>query len=154
MHTKVKLQNPYQFSIVPLIIFAIIIVIYGINMLCKKRKKNISENSTYIPKKFKNIQSIKQKHIYKLLKIENDYKNNKIQLRIAYQLISEDVRMFVFEVTDVTTQNFSLEEIKKANMPKLYDVIKEYYEPEFASKSVGDFEKSINKAKGIINEWN
>ena len=61
--------------------------------------------------------------------------------------------MFVFEITDITTQNYSLSEIKKLNIPILYDLIEEYYEPEFASKPKGDFEKSIIKARRVINEW-
>ncbi len=35
-----------------------------------------------------------------------------IELRKAYQLISEAIRLFVFEITDITTQNYSLKEIK------------------------------------------
>ena len=77
-----------------------------------------------------------------------------INLREAYQLISESIRMFIFEVTDITTQNYSLIEIKKLNIPKLYELIEEYYEPEFSSKPSGDFEAAINKARRIIREWN
>ena len=61
--------------------------------------------------------------------------------------------MFVFEVTDITTQNYSLTEIKKLNIPHLYELIKEYYEPEFADKSVGDFNDAINKARSVISKW-
>ena len=77
-----------------------------------------------------------------------------IELRKAYQMISETIRMFVFEITDITTQNYTLQEIKRLSIPKLYDLIKEFYEPEFASKSKGNFNDSINKARRIINEWN
>ena len=82
------------------------------------------------------------------------YKSGKISLRKAYQQISEAVRYFVFEVTGISTQNFSLSEIKNANIPGLYDLIEEYYEPEFASKTNGDFDSAISKARRIINEWN
>jgi hypothetical protein len=62
--------------------------------------------------------------------------------------------MFVFEVTDIETQNYTLDEIKKLNMPGLYELIEEFYEPEFALKSVGDFDNSIEKARSVIKKWN
>ena len=80
--------------------------------------------------------------------------DKKINLRTAYQKISEIIRLFVFEMTDITTQNYSLREIKKLNIPILYQLIEEYYEPEFTSKPVGDFEEAIKKARGVIKEWN
>lgn len=61
--------------------------------------------------------------------------------------------MFVFEVTDITTQNYSLSEIKKLNIPILYELIEEYYEPEFAEQTNGDFDNSINKARRVIEQW-
>ena len=93
-------------------------------------------------------------YIKNLDSIESKYNNQKIELRQAYTLISEAVRMFVFEATDIKTQNYSLNEIKKMNLPVLYDLIKEYYEPEFAFKPVGDFSSSINKARSVILKWN
>ena len=108
-----------------------------------------------IPEKnIKDIPVIKSKYLNQLNSIEYKYNNEMIELRKAYQLISETIRLFVFEITDITTQNYSLSEIKKLNIPILYELIKEYYEPEFASKSIGDFNNSINKARRVINEWN
>lgn len=112
------------------------------------------EEVKVIPERnIKNIPVIKNKYLQQLNDIEDKYTNNKIELRKAYQLISEAIRLFVFEVTDITTQNYSLTEIKKINIPVLYELIEEYYEPEFASKTIGDFNSSINKARRVINEW-
>jgi hypothetical protein len=122
----------------------------------KKKEVRVKEDSLkVIPERnIKNIPIIKGKYLEQLDSIEYKYTNNMIDLRKAYQLISESIRMFVFEITDITTQNYSLKEIKKLNIPNLYELIEEYYEPEFASKSVGDFETSINKARRVIKEWN
>ena len=68
-------------------------------------------------------------------------------------MISENVRLFVFEVTDITTQNYSLMEIKKLNIPNLYETIAEYYEPEFSKKPSGDFMNSVQKAKEIVQKF-
>ena len=108
-----------------------------------------------IPEKnIKNVPVIKEKYMKQLTAIEQKYTNKEIELRKAYQLISEAIRLFVFEVTDIKTQNYSLSEIENLNMPSLYELIKEYYKPEFASKSEGDFEVSINNARRVIEEWN
>ncbi len=157
MQTSINLQEPFIYSIIPLIIAIGLIVIETLYLIHLKKKKIIEEKNEIkvIPEKnIKNIPVIKGKYLNQLDSIEYKYTNQMIELRTAYQLISEAIRLFVFEITDITTQNYSLAEIKKLNMPNLYELIKEYYEPEFASKSVGDFSSSINKARRVIKEWN
>jgi len=156
MQTSINLQEMYQYKILP--IFVLLFLIFFITYYLIKNKdvnqKNDKEKIKEIPEKnIKNIKIIKGKYLNQLDSIEHKYKNKAIELRKAYQLISETIRMFVFEITDITTQNYSLSEIKKLNIPILYDLIEEYYEPEFASKPKGDFENSIIKARRVINEW-
>ena len=159
MQTSINLQEPFTYSIIPLIItlcLTVTITCYLIYTRKKKEKVKVIENEIkVIPEKnIKDIPVIKSKYLNQLNSIEYKYNNEMIELRKAYQLISEAIRLFVFEITDITTQNYSLAEIKKLNIPNLYELIKEYYEPEFASKSIGDFNNSINKARRVINEWN
>lgn len=159
MQTSINLQEPFAYSIIPVIIIICLTFIetcYLIYLRKKKNKSKIDEIKVkVIPEKnIKNIPIIKEKYLKQLDNIEYKYANNIIELRKAYQMISENIRLFVFEITDITTQNYSLAEIQKLNIPILYELIKEYYEPEFASKSVGDFKSSINKARRVINEWN
>ena len=158
MQTSVNLQEPYTYSIIPLLcVLCLFVAITCYLIYTRKRKvkdKVVESETKVIPEKnIKNIPVIKTKYLEQLESIEYKYNNNMIELRKAYQLISESIRMFVFEITDITTQNYSLSEIKKLNIPDLYELIKEYYEPEFASKSVGDFNSSINKARRVIKEW-
>ena len=159
MQTSINLQAPFTYSVIPLIVvicLSIILTCYLIYMKkIKEKMKMEKEEIKEIPEKnIKNIPVIKGKYINELDTIEYRYKSQMIELRQAYQLISQTIRLFVFEVTDITTQNYSLTEIKKLNLPILYELIEEYYEPEFASKSVGDFEMSINKARSVIKQWN
>ena len=154
MQTTIELQESFSYLTVPIVItfFFIIILIYY-KKLSKKEKIQVKTNM--IPQKnIKNVPVIKEKYLSELNKIEQNYLNNEIDLRKAYYKISEAIRLFVFEITDITTQNYSLKEIKKLNIPVLYELIKEYYEPEFAIKSIGDLETSINKARRVIKEWN
>ncbi len=158
MQTTIKLQEPFMYSknLLIIIIF-IVLCITGYLIFLYKKKKIVKKEEIIkaIPNKnIKNIPVIKSKYIEQLEAIEYKYENEMIELRKAYQLISESIRMFIFEVTDITTQNYSLIEIKKLNIPKLYELIEEYYEPEFSSKPSGDFEAAINKARRIIREWN
>ena len=159
MQISIDLQEPFTYSIIPLIIVIGLVLLesyYFIYLRNKNKKIKIEEkNAKKIPEKnIKNIPVIKNKYLIQLDLIENKYTNNKIELRKAYQMISEAIRLFVFEITDITTQNYSLTEIKRLNIPNIYELIAEYYEPEFASKSIGDFNSSINKARRVINEWN
>ncbi len=158
MQTSIKLQEPFTYSILLLIIaigFVLAITVYLIYSRNKKQKPQKEEKVKAIPEKnIKNVPVIKGKYLNELDSIEYKYTNNMIELRNAYQLISEAIRLFVFEITDITTQNYSLAEIKKLNIPHLYELIEEYYEPEFASKSTGDFSSSIDKARRVIKEWN
>ena len=158
MQTTIKLQEPFMYSknlLIIIICIVLSITCYLIYFYKKKKVVKKEEIIKAIPNKnIKNIPVIKSKYIEQLEAIEYKYKNEMIELRKAYQLISESIRMFIFEVTDITTQNYSLIEIKKLNIPKLYELIEEYYEPEFASKSSGNFESAINKARRIVREWN
>ena len=159
MQTSINLQEPFTYSLIPLIIVIFLIIgvtIYLIKSRKMKEKLKVEETKVKIipEKNIKNIPVIKEKYLKQLDTIQEQYMNEKIELRKAYQRISESIRLFVFEVTDITTQNYSLEEIKKINIPSLYELIEEYYEPEFASKSIGDFNNSINKARRVIEQWN
>ena len=157
MQTSINLQDPFKYSIIPLMIMLLVFIIFTLYFLLTRKKviPKIKKEIKEIPEKnIKDIPVIKNKYQDELDSIEYKYNNQMIELRKAYQLISEAVRLFVFEVTDITTQNYTLSEIKKMGIPDLYELIKEYYEPEFASKPVGDFKNSIDKARSVISQWN
>ena len=158
MQTTIKLQEPFMYSKTLLMITICIVLGITCYLIYFNKKKKVEEKEDVVKaipnKNIKNIPVIKSKYIEQLESIEYKYKNEMIELRKAYQLISESIRMFIFEVTDITTQNYSLIEIKRLNIPKLYELIEEYYEPEFASKPSGDFEIAIKKARRIVKEWN
>ena len=155
MQTIIELQESFSYSLFPIIL--IVLFIIGVIYYKKNGKKvNFTQlDKKEIPEKnLKDKPVIKSKYLKEWDEIENEFLDKKINLRTAYQKISEIIRLFVFEMTDITTQNYSLREIKKLNIPILYQLIEEYYEPEFTSKPVGDFEEAIKKARGVIKEWN
>lgn len=155
MRANILLQEHFLYLLILLIIAIGLIVGFAIYLIhAKKTRKKIREEMERIKvipeKNIKNIPVIKNKYLEELNDIENKYKRDKINIRKAYQLISEAMKLFVFEVTDITIQNYSLTEI---NNLEQYELIKEYYEPEFEYKMIEYFESSIDKAKNIINEW-
>lgn len=154
MQISVNLQDFIFSPIVFLLLFLLIILIMTIYMLKIKKKKEIKE----IPE-IKNIplndrKSITQKYIKKLNVLEQKMDNRKIELRLGYQELSTIIRHFVYEVTNIKVQNYTLEEIKKIDMPKLYELVREYYTPEFSEKSFGDIKSSIEKTRKVIEKWN
>lgn len=152
MQTSVNLEPSFSYTILYWVIFLTLILIIVLWFLEKNKKENKVvveiENNT------QNIKSIKLKYLKKLTILENKIDKNEITIRRAYQNLSSIIRYFVNAVTGIKVQNCTLEDIKKLNMPMLYELIKEYYNPEFAEKSLGDIKSSIEKTRKVIKKWN
>ena len=160
MHTSVNLQEQASYSVIPLLLIILVLGLLTIILIfiyIKSPKKEVKINNKKVKeipeKNIKNIPVIKNKYLEQLDSIKYKYDHEMVDLRKAYQLISETIRLFVFEITDITTQNYSLSEIKKLDIPDLFDLIEEFYEPEFAKKSKANFEESYSNARRVVNEW-
>lgn len=159
METSVKLQEPFSYAVWPMVVVGMIAAAILVYLMIDKlievsKKKRTTEIPVVRQKSFDEVAAIKRKYIAELYKIENDLKNHKTGIRAAYQKMSVCIRKFVYEVTGIKVQHYTLFEIKTLNMPMLEDLITEYYAPEFARKSVGDISASIEKTKRVIERWN
>lgn len=159
METSVKLQEPFSYAVWPIIVVGMIaaaVLAYLIieKLIAGSKKKRNTELPVVRQKSVVEVSAIKRKYIAELYKIENDLKNSKISIRTAYQKMSVCIRKFVYEVTGIKVQHYTLFDIKALNMPMLEDLIAEYYAPEFSEKSVGDVSASIEKTKRVIEKWN
>ena len=150
MQIESDLKGLFSYSLLPIFIVLIIIVILII-LICMTRKKNI-KNVVIIPNKI-DLLSIKNKYLVNLDLIMNDYNSNNISERIAYQRLSLLIRNFIYETTNIKVQNYTLSEIQQVNMPILYELVSEYYDPEFAKASKGNFASSITKTRMVIERW-
>lgn len=150
MQIESDLKGLFSYSLLPIFIVLIIIVILII-LICMTRKKNI-KNVVIIPNKI-DLLSIKNKYLVNLDLIMNDYNSNNILERIAYQRLSLLIRNFIYETTNIKVQNYTLSEIQQVNMPILYELVSEYYDPEFAKASKGNFASSITKTRMVIERW-
>lgn len=156
MQTSVKLQNPFSYSIYTIILlFIILIIVLGLYFYFYKKKKNRILLETVEIKKLneKNIESIKNEYIEKINIMSKKIDNKEINNRKAYQELSSIIRLFVYEVANLKVQNYTLRDIKNLNMPILYELVKEYYVPEFSKNSMGNIKASLEKTRGVIEKW-
>ncbi len=153
MELKTELQEMFSYSFIPIIIIFIILVcliIFTILFIKKTKKQNIIIKQI-IPKKDINI--IKNDYLLRINNLLNDINNKKVSNRKAYQQLSVLIRNFIYEATGIKVQNYSLEEIKITSIPYLYDLIYEFYDPEFNKISTSSIKDSINKTVSVIQKW-
>lgn len=153
MELKTELQEMFSYSFIPIIIIFIILVcliIFTILFIKKTKKQNIIIKQI-TPKKDINI--IKNNYLLRINNLLNDINNKKVSNRKAYQQLSVLIRNFIYEATGIKVQNYSLEEIKITSIPYLYDLIYEFYDPEFNKISTSSIKDSINKTVSVIQKW-
>lgn len=131
-------------------------ILFTIYLLIKrnKQKKRVEDKIKVEEIKNVDINEIKRKYLEELDVIESQLNTNMIHIRIAYQDISRVIRHFVYEVTNIHVQNYSLKEIKDLDMPILYELMQEYYVPEFSKYSYGNVKDSLQKTRKVIEKWN
>lgn len=151
MRVTTDLRPMFSYSLIPIIIcllFLIGIITYFI--LTNKKKEAIKP---VIPNKQDKTQ-IKNNYLIKIDTLANDLKEAKITSRQAYQRLSTLIRNFIYEMTSIRVQNCTLEDIKLVNIPILYELVSEYYDPEFSRISKGNITNSIAKTREVIIKWN
>ncbi len=158
METTVGIQDAYSYAVWPM--FALVAVIVGLILtffIAVLVKKLITNRKPKKPKIVKpqtvNLLKLKSECFMDLDVISRKLVEEKITLRDAYQLTSARVRKFVNQATGINVQNYTLEEIQTLRIPQLEELIKDYYSPEFAWNSVGDFAESMEKTKRVIEQW-
>ena len=99
MQTSINLQEPFTYSVIPLVVsICAILAITGYliyTKIIKQKSEQKEEVIKEIPEKnIKDIPAIKGKYLNILNSIEYKYTNKMIGIRKAYQLISESIRLF------------------------------------------------------------
>lgn len=154
MQISVDLQKPFIFEIILLVVLTIFILGMTIYLLSKKNKKEQIQEIEVKETNLRDKKEIQKKYLKKLDKLTKEVEEKKINSREAYQKLSAIIRYFVYEITNIKVQNYTLKEIKKINMPMLYELIEEYYKPEFAKYFLGNIVSSIDKTRKVIEKWN
>lgn len=155
----VELQDNYSYLPLLLLLFA---VITGVILLVvwagkgpKTEKKTVAKTQVQAPVNLRSrMMELKRKYDRLLIQLADESEKNVISDRETYQRLSRLVRDFVYETTGVKVQNYTLQELRGMNMPKLTALIEECYVPEFALDNCqGDAAETIKKARKVIGEW-
>lgn len=153
MQVTVDLSNMFSYSLIPIIVLIILIIAIITLLIINKKKKQKHKIQVIIPPA-KDMDRIKNKYLEKIDELITKFTNKEISKRITYQRLSILVRTFIFEVTNVEVQYFTLSEIKELDMPELYELVREYYDPEFSKITKANLIESIEKTKKVIQKWN
>ena len=154
MQLTTELNEMFSYSFWPILIFSVIIIFLIIIFTLKAKKPNkqmvkINKviNSTV------NLNKIKSDYLNKIDNLVKEVKEEKITNRAAYLELSKIIRKFVYKVTNIKVQNYTLKEIRKINIPILSELVLEYYQPEFSQNEKGNILKSIEKTREVIEKW-
>lgn len=158
MQVTTKLQGPFGYSSIYVaipILIALATAAYFAYLkyqeYMKKKKEEEYQEALLHPKPLTafRIAEIKNRYLEELDKIEKQE-----DIRKAYQDLSALIRNFVSEISRKNVTNLTLKEIDKKEMPALYNLIAEYYKPEFSENSISNIKESIINTRKVIEEWN
>ena len=151
----VGLQDMYSYSPAALIILTILILIPIIAFIVIAIiRKNENKPIEVKPAAVKDAATIKEKYNRLILEIINKYNAGELSDKDAYQRLSSVIRHFVYDMTGIKVQNYTLSEIASVNIPQLYYLIDECYEPEFSTEVKRNILETCEKARKVIVEWN
>ena len=155
MQVTVELQDNYSYA--PIFLLVAIILV-GIALLILWAMRQRSEKKVPVTGPVQTAPrrpapGTKEKYDRMLAELVQKFTAQQISERQAYQKLSKTVRQFVFEMTGIKVQNYTLQEIRAVNMPQLTALIEECYDPEFASDNQSEFMETVNKARKVIREW-
>ena len=154
MQVTVKLQEPFSFSIIPILVLFCLLSVSAYLYIKKKKRKTINDETPEVKEvDERSIIKYQKKYIKQLQILQTKVNNKKISNRRAYQRLSKIIRYFVHEVTGINVHNYTLVEIKKLKMNKLTELIEEYYVYEFSNMKTGNINESIDKTRKVIVRW-
>ncbi|MBR3211418.1 MAG: hypothetical protein IKF71_05740 [Bacilli bacterium] len=144
------LRPMFSYSFVP--IFLLMMGI-GILLYLLRKKKEKKPAPVVVKPTTKNLFEIKNRYTAQINLLEQNFQNQIISKRDAYIELSRLIRNFIFEVTQIKVQNYSLQEIKRVGIPSLSFLVEEYYHPEFAKESSTQINGSIERTRELIEKW-
>lgn len=153
-----ELQKPMSYAVWPMVVLGVIVFCIILYFLLPRIIRSLRNKPKKAPtphiRTYQDVLAIKGKYISELNALESNVLGQKITIRGAYQKMSTLIRRFVYEMTGIKVQNYTLEDIRKLNMPMLEQLIGEYLAPEFAKRTESNVMASLAKTKWVVERWN
>lgn len=153
LEINTSLNGMFSYSIIPIAFIFLLLVLSFLYFNWCKTNKNIYYSNNLIDVSNDN-DDVKNRYLEQIDVILNEFKSNNINNRQVYYKLSILIRQFVFEMTNINVNCYTLTDIEKLNIPVLYDLLCEFYIQEFSKVSNGDVLLSIKKTKDVIAGWN
>lgn len=151
---SVDIEPPVSYSLMPIIIIIMLFILCSLGLVLiyiRSRTRRAKPALVYTAPP-KNLAEIKILYLAKCDDLLNQA--DQMAVRKLYQELSFAIRSFVNEVTGVDVTKYTLNDISKQDYPELYALIAEFYYPEFAVESRGDFRAAVGRTKETIERWN
>jgi hypothetical protein len=148
---------PFPWNIAGYVLIALAIILPVLFFLLSGRKQPApeepveEEKPAWTPPRTLNI--VKGEYLRKLDDLESKVNSGSISMREGYQRLSNMTRAFVYEVTGIHVQDYTITEIRRLDMPILTDLMNEYYRFEFSEHTPSSISDSIERTKGMIARW-
>lgn len=144
------LNGMFSYSIIPIAFIFLLLVLLFLYFNWNKTNKNIYYSDNLIDV---SNGDVKNRYLEQVDVILNEFKSNNIDNRQVYYKLSILIRQFVFEMTNINVNYYTLSDIEKLNIPVLYELLYEFYIFEFSKISQGNVLSSIKKTKDVIFRW-
>lgn len=161
METTITLQEPFSYSLWPIMILLVILFFSMIIFMAISVNRKNKQNATKSRSKAKEIipetptlEQVKQQYMSALTDLKQQYMDENVSERICYQKLSSMLRQFVSSVSGNDITNMTLTEIRHQGLKQVEQLISEYYEPEFSREAKSDIAGAIERTKKVIEEWN
>ena len=153
MKYSVGLESPFAFSAYWYLVGAGLILLAVLVRFAAGRILNRAGSSVPALWKKKAISRYRKKYLQRIGEVEAAFGKGEIDTREVCQRMSREVRSFVHAVTGWRTDTMVYLELTRLGRPELAELVRQYYEPEFAFYSTADAELAIEKGKELIIKW-
>lgn len=153
MKYSVGLESPFAFSNNWYLVGAGLIVLAVLIRFAAGRVLNSAGSRVPALWKKRALSRYRKKYLQRIVEVETAFGKGEIDTREVCQRMSKEVRSFVHTVTGWRTDTMVYLELTRLGRPELAELVRQYYEPEFAFYSTADAKLSIEKGKELIIKW-
>ena len=154
---SLKLNPPIQYSLIWLLIglglLLLIGIWYGVLFWLTRRKAPTTIATLQPLASPTDLEALKAKYLKLIDECYQSYVRKETNLRGLHRGLSMVVRYFVYEVNHFPAPRLTLSDLKRAQYPRLTNVIDDFYGKEFAMIEHGEPQQAVAAAKEMVQQW-